>query len=599
MPGVEIHATIIDALRHGWMVEPLPYAWRLGATLLLALLPALIFPYLSPRGSLLGTAALLLLTMAASLLLLAGFRLWFPPVPALIALALSHPLWSWRRLEFTMRYLNRELQTLAQEPTVLSLGLEPDIATTLGLLENWLPIGGWVLLSANGAAQAGGGAQPMPAPKSMTGDGWLNHRGNLWVGLRRGGQAYQLGLRWKRDEPPTEAEQRLLAELARHLGATADTAKQGTVEMVEARVQQVQAATGRLRQMNQVVADSLAEMADGVLISNAFGQIVLANSHAEACVPAPTGRGLEEALSELELPEALPLNTLLADVLIRQTPAQFYARSRQRDLMVQLAPLVLGSRPGGVIVNITDISLLKASERRRLELLGFLSHDLRSPLVSMLALTEMTRTRLGHSHALEDFLARMENNTHSILGLADDFLNLIRAESSTEIQFREIDLMLIALNALDNVWPQANQKNIAIAEDFQTEEAYCQGNADLIERALVNLLTNAVKYSPHGTTVTLVLARQDGWVECAVNDQGPGIAAEELPFLFDAFRRAGGRAQQAENGYGLGLAFVKVVAQRHDGNISVQSEIGKGSSFCLTLPAAKPAPSSPLLSRPD
>jgi signal transduction histidine kinase len=341
--------------------------------------------------------------------------------------------------------------------------------------------------------------------------------------------------------------------------------------------------------MNTLVSDSLAEMADGILISNAFGQIVLANDSAELYLPKPKviGRGLLDVLGQLELPESVSLPAILADNLLRQTPAQFYARTPKRDLMVQLAPLALDDRPGGVIVNITDITLLKATERRRLGLLGFLSHDLRSPLVSMLALTEMARARLSQNQAqvLPDLLVRMENHTHSILGLADDFLNLIRAESTEDIQMREIDLTSVALNALDKVWPQADRKGIHLSENFPPEELVCQGNPDLIERALVNLLTNAIKYSPPDATVKLILRRRNSFIDCCVRDNGPGIAAEELPRLFDAFRRAGGERQRAESGYGLGLAFVKVVAQRHNGQASVESELGKGSSFYLSLPA--------------
>lgn len=591
MPGVEIHASIIDALRRGLMVEPVPSAWRLGISLSLALLPALIFPYLSPRGSLLATASLLALTIAGSLSALAVLRLWFAPVPALIALTLSYPLWSWRRLEYTLRYLNRELQTLSQERTVLNQSAEPDIAETLGSLTQLLPINGWALLSAKHQPIASGGMPPEPVPNAVESTAWLRHEGNLWTGLRRANKTQLFGLSWIEDRSPTEAEQRLLAELARHLGGPPTLSPQGTVEMLESRIEQVQAATDRLRQMNLVVSDSLADMTDGVLIVNAFGQIVLANSSAESYLSKPsgiawTGRGLLEVLGQLELSESLSLRQMLADALLQQAPAQCYARTPQRDLMVQLAPLILVERPGGVIVNITDITLLKASERRRLELLGFLSHDLRSPLVSMLALTNLARARLQPSQTQEDFLLRMENHTHAILSLADDFLNLIRAESNEEIAFREIDLGTIALNALDKVWPQADQKHIRLSEDFQTEETWCHGNADLIERALVNLLTNAVKYSPPDTAISLRLARRDTWIDCCVQDQGYGIAAEELAFLFDAFRRAGGERQRAESGYGLGLAFVKVVAQRHGGSASVQSGLGKGSCFCLSLPVS-------------
>jgi len=104
----------------------------------------------------------------------------------------------------------------------------------------------------------------------------------------------------------------------------------------------------------------------------------------------------------------------------------------------------------------------------------------------------------------------------------------------------------------------------------------------LLTRALFNVLENAIKYSPSGTTVRLRHSSEQGWLECRISDQGPGIAAEDLPELFNQYRRFD--SSQGSEGLGLGLTMVKAVVERHGGRISCESEVGKGTTFSLRLP---------------
>ncbi|HDZ38185.1 MAG TPA: ATP-binding protein, partial [Marinobacter sp.] len=114
------------------------------------------------------------------------------------------------------------------------------------------------------------------------------------------------------------------------------------------------------------------------------------------------------------------------------------------------------------------------------------------------------------------------------------------------------------------------------------------GNAELLERAVINLLTNAVQYSPGGSAVSLQVFRAGHQACLTIADEGTGIDADELPHLFDRYRRQKSSEMSGIHGAGLGLSFVKTVVEKHRGEISVVSSPGEGSSFTLKLPIADP-----------
>ena len=150
-----------------------------------------------------------------------------------------------------------------------------------------------------------------------------------------------------------------------------------------------------------------------------------------------------------------------------------------------------------------------------------------------------------------------------------------------------MDLVSVVWNAHEQVWAQARAKDIALSNELETEAAWIVGEGGLLERALINLLTNAIKYSPPQTTVTVRLSREGDNYRCCVVDEGYGIAAESLPLLFDRFHRVANPEHADITGAGLGLAFVDAVVLRHGGTIDVDSTPGKGSRFCITLQASQ------------
>ena len=252
--------------------------------------------------------------------------------------------------------------------------------------------------------------------------------------------------------------------------------------------------------------------------------------------------------------------------------------------MIEISPLrIKGSDLAGLVLNFSDISLLKASEQKRNEILNFLSHDLRSPLSSMLAMIELTRSKKSTDEMIM-MLDDMEKNTHKTLHLAEQFLQLSRANTHEKLEFYDIDINSIVLNAIDQLWGLSNKLNIPIEYDFDYEELWSKAEPDLLERALINLLSNALKHSDEGHKVSVNVSLEDDHIVCCVKDEGSGIAEEDLPHLFEMFKRTRSASISREKGVGLGLAFVDAVARRHSGYVDVKSETGKGSRFCLIFP---------------
>ena len=126
-----------------------------------------------------------------------------------------------------------------------------------------------------------------------------------------------------------------------------------------------------------------------------------------------------------------------------------------------------------------------------------------------------------------------------------------------------------------------------MVREIELDHAWVLGDAGLLERAITNLLNNAIKYSPEGRTVHMRLFREDGKIHCCVSDEGYGIPEDELPGLFERFSRAHLNSGVDEQGIGLGLALVKATAERHGGNVEVTSREGEGSRFCLIVPATE------------
>jgi signal transduction histidine kinase len=183
-------------------------------------------------------------------------------------------------------------------------------------------------------------------------------------------------------------------------------------------------------------------------------------------------------------------------------------------------------------------------------------------------------------------LNAIENYANRSIQLAESFVHLSRIESNEKIELFDLDLSDIIANAIGEVWSQAKIKNITIIEKLDRDNWF-SANGSIIERVLVNLLINSIKYSANETSITITSGQKNDGLECCVEDNGIGILESDLETIFERFHRAKHQGNVRSKGLGLGLAFVRAAIERHNGTVSVKSILGKGSRFCFFIPFNK------------
>ena len=362
--------------------------------------------------------------------------------------------------------------------------------------------------------------------------------------------------------------------------------KSALSDELEGRIEEVRRASARVRDMRRFVGDTLDGLPEAALVVDTELRITLVNTQAAALIGKPAtmlgGKRASEALAPVLAQGAPEWNTL-----IDRAPVAFEAKhTDKRDLFVSVVAFSGsdGARRG-LLISLVDISVLKDAERKRDEYMRFLSHDLRSPLVSIMAMLDLRE--LAPATQKEDFFDRIRRSVERSLTLAEDFVQLGRAEAINESRFVGVDLVNLVTNAIDEAQSQALSKDIGLGLAFAPEAALTRGVRDVLFRVFINLLSNAIKYSPPETRIECTIETEGDRWRCTVADQGFGVAAEDLPKLFDRFERLDAAKRRGEQGAGLGLAFVKTSIEKHGGRIEVQSELGKGSRFVVFLPVLR------------
>jgi CHASE2 domain-containing sensor protein/two-component sensor histidine kinase len=216
---------------------------------------------------------------------------------------------------------------------------------------------------------------------------------------------------------------------------------------------------------------------------------------------------------------------------------------------------------------------LRFLQNERKELLAFISHDLRAPIANALMI-------LDEKQLNEPRLNASLTQAHT---LAEDFLQASRAEMIDSTKFREIDFASLTHQAVDDAYEPAKKKNIILQREVLDGQVWVNGNFGLLQRAVLNLILNAIKFSPENATVKIRLSFSNLQAVVSVINSGKGIPINEQLFLFKRFSRVSGTGSGTE-GTGLGLYFVRTVAEKHHGSADVESDIGAETCFNLRLP---------------
>lgn len=232
---------------------------------------------------------------------------------------------------------------------------------------------------------------------------------------------------------------------------------------------------------------------------------------------------------------------------------------------------------------------LTQTERAKSQYMRKVAHELRGPLGTIK--TTLAVLRDGAAGALpdgaRDMIERVERRAGELAQVTSDLLELSRArEGRLAVELHAVDLAALVSDVVAGSRPQADQAGVALVTETAAGRATVRGDEIALRQLTGNLVGNAIRYTPRGGSVRIELAVAEGGITLVVADTGIGIAAEELPRIFEEFYRSPEARAFNHEGTGLGLAIVKAVAEQHGGEVTVASEVGKGTCFTVALPAA-------------
>jgi signal transduction histidine kinase len=259
---------------------------------------------------------------------------------------------------------------------------------------------------------------------------------------------------------------------------------------------------------------------------------------------------------------------------------------RQMDLAIGFWLVAVMVFSAYLLAGITLRPVKRAMERQKRFMIN-ISHELRTPLSVMKTTTESTL--LGGNTLTRDELIRTKQSDlqeiDRMTNIIEFLLNFSNLENRmSRLAFADVDLSEAVKRAIDLVSARARAKNINIV--LASEPASVSGNATAIEEVALNLIKNAIAYTPPGGTVRVTVERRYGAPMLCVEDNGVGIPEKDLPNIFEAFYRGENAAREgSDNSSGLGLAIVREVVLLHDAKLSVKSELGKGTAITIRFPS--------------
>ncbi|MFM8321888.1 MAG: response regulator [Chloroflexota bacterium] len=328
----------------------------------------------------------------------------------------------------------------------------------------------------------------------------------------------------------------------------------------------------RLLAVLRSAADAILmiDQANRLTLANPAGECLFSDCDALGDRPLPTGAGYDPLLQLLD-------------------QARAGGSHRQAEIAWPdgrtFAALVTPIEEGGQVVVMHDISRFKVLAELKNEYIATASHDLKNPIMSVMGYNDLLAKAGPLNEMQTEFTRRIHGSALQMRDLVLNLLEISRLESGQALKLEPIDLAVFLEAAAAGFRDQAGQKSQALLTDFAPGPLAVRADALLLQQMVNNLLSNAVKYTPPGGRITLSAHPAGRQVELRFADTGIGIAAHELPRLFQKFYRVENDDTREIEGTGLGLAIVKSIAENHGGQVRVESRRGEGTTFIVTLPA--------------
>jgi two-component system phosphate regulon sensor histidine kinase PhoR len=327
------------------------------------------------------------------------------------------------------------------------------------------------------------------------------------------------------------------------------------------------------------LAAVLDQMTDAVLIASEEGRVQFANPAAEKLFgKGLVERSVTETLRNYQLIQAWQRCQELDKIQIET------AEIAGRRQFLQLIVMPDQHAPGGSLLVVQDLTRIRRLETIRRDFISNISHELRTPLASLKALTETLQDgALSDPEAAPRFIGRIATEIDALTQMAQELLDLSRIESGqVELERKLVSPERLLASAAERMRLQAERAGLSLNVECPPDLPKVHVDGPRIEQVLVNLIHNAVKFTPPGGDVVLLAEAGEGLVRFAVRDSGVGIPAEDVPRIFERFYRVD--KSRAGGGTGLGLSISRHLVESHGGQIWAESREGEGSTFYFTLP---------------
>jgi len=364
----------------------------------------------------------------------------------------------------------------------------------------------------------------------------------------------------------------------------------GLAETLNRMAGQLQQRMEELTRQRKNTEAVLSSMREGVIATDMEQRVISMNTAAASMFSTSMetfqGRSILEVIRNHDFREMMDRSLTNRESI--ESDILYHHNGRESTFSVHCTPLVdeMQKRMGGLVV-ISDVTQLRRLENMRRDFAASVSHEIKTPLTAIKGFVETLSTGdLDDREETRRFLEIIDKHVNRLAAIIDDLMQLSRIEQENEFQqiglepARIEDVLKAAIGfcgkSIDN---KSVDVQLSCEDDLSGTI-----DATLLEQAVVNLLDNAVKYSPENSTIRIEALTADNEIQIRFTDQGMGIAKKHLPRLFERFYRVDKARSRKLGGTGLGLAIVKHIAQAHSGRVIVESELGQGSTFTLHLP---------------
>lgn len=642
MPGVEVLANALNTILRNRYYSDLPDWLSALCAGLIAILASAALSVGHERYETVKQVGLLAvlngLLFASSYLLFKSFFIVPPLVPALVALWIAMPLTLIRRSMVANVVLDARLRELAQAEEWLWPSTARRTLNTAELISRLLGASDVVILERSPAAghkysllstfgspllasllntdrfamHTGIGEAPVPAshyfdrPRRAENTTDCVARQFQLNERAQGSPAGVLVIAYRPESTPRDELVRLSIELANASLSTLEmdtpldgmraSSHRGLLRYLprrtEWRAQALSALQRRMLTRARFVDRAIQSAADGLLVSGPDGVIIFANRMAAEILGVPErsliGSDLLARLGETPAAE----REILSKLIIDRTPVEHEIAIENgpgRHFVLRLSPVQDGNDEArsalGWIALLSDITEQRKLQQMKTDVMALVTHELRTPLTAIQGISEVLSQFEVDAGRRREMHTAINEEAKRLSRMIDEYMDLTRLEAGVQrLRLAPLRLESLVERTLLLLDPVAARRGIAIARKFPPELAPLLADRDLLSRAVTNLVANAIKYSQPNSEVTVTIRETQDTEEVEVADHGPGIPPEQVGRIFEKFYRVP-RIEDVETpGTGLGLTMVREIIELHCGNVTVESLLGTGSVFRLSLP---------------